>query len=172
MPDENQQPLTYVTFTEPDGTLDGFYLNQVPPEEHVGRLIVLPEDPPEHWTSYKANATRDGLELLPPVVPPAPTEGQIVAGYMGDVQRHMDATAVTFGYDNLLSVVSYADEAAVPRYQTEGQAFRAWRSKVWAHCEQVKADVDAGTRTAPTSEQLISELPALGIEPSPSVQSA
>jgi hypothetical protein len=89
------------------------------------------------------------------------TEAQVVTAYMAAVQKYMDGVAVTYGYDNLVSVVSYADESIVTRYQKEGQGFREWRSLVWAYCEQVFADVKAEVRTAPTHEELIAELPEL-----------
>lgn len=93
-----------------------------------------------------------------------PTEAQIVAAYMAAVQQHMDARAISFGYDNLISVITYAEEPAVARYQAEGQAFRAWRSACWLACEQMLAAVKAGERAAPTHAELIAELPKLGIE--------
>lgn len=99
-----------------------------------------------------------------PPAPAAPTEAEAVAAYMAAVQQHMDARAGSFGYDNLLSVVSYAEEPAVARYQAEGLAFRAWRSACWSTCEQMLAAVKAGERAAPTHEELIAELPELGIE--------
>lgn len=76
-------------------------------------------------------------------------------------QKHMDAVAKTKGYDNLLSVVTYADEPTVPTFQAEGIAFRAWRSQVWAYCYEQLAKVLKGERAAPTSEELIAELPVL-----------
>jgi hypothetical protein len=100
----------------------------------------------------------------PPVESPAPTEAQVVADYMRSVQKHLDATALSYGYDNIVSAVSYADEPAVARYQAEGQAFRAWRSLCWAKCEEVLAAVKAGERDAPTHAQLIDELPALSVQ--------
>lgn len=108
-----------------------------------------------------------------PAQPSAPTEAQVVAAYMAAVQQHMDDTARTFGYDDLISVVTYAEEPAVPRYQAEGLAFRSWRSACWSTCEQMLAAVKAGNRAAPTHEELIAELPELGIEYSgPFVQAA
>lgn len=50
------------------------------------------------------------------------------------LQGVMDAAAKTLGYDDLKSVVSYAEEPADPKFQAEGIAFRAWRSRVWAAC--------------------------------------
>lgn len=93
-----------------------------------------------------------------------PTEEEVVAGFMTTVQRHMDAKAVEFGYDHLIAVISYAEESTVPRYQAEGRAFRAWRSLVWQHCENVFAAVKAGTRAAPSEAELLAELPAAPVK--------
>ncbi|MGI4717199.1 MAG: hypothetical protein ACRYGO_07240 [Janthinobacterium lividum] len=108
----------------------------------------------------------DGERIVPaPTAPAEPaTEAAIVAAYMTAVQQHMDARAVSFGYDNVISVITYAEEPAVARYQAEGQAFRAWRSACWLACEQMLAAVKAGERSAPTHAELIAELPELGIE--------
>lgn len=96
-----------------------------------------------------------------PPPPPAPTAEQIRAARIGAVQAHLDAAAKTAGYDNIYTACTYADEPAVAKFQAEGQAFRAWRSLVWAHCHQVLADVQAGVRSIPTDAALIAELPAL-----------
>lgn len=90
---------------------------------------------------------------------PVVDETEITAAYMTAVQQHMDAIAVSFGYDNLASVISYADEPIVPRYQVEGRTFRAWRSTCWDRCETVLAEVKAGTREIPTHAELIALLP-------------
>ena len=92
---------------------------------------------------------------------PVPTEEQVVKVYMDEVQRYMDKTAQEYGYDDLKSAVTYADEPIVEKYQKEGQGFREWRSLNWIYCEQVFSDVKAGLRTAPTYEELIAELPEL-----------
>jgi len=77
------------------------------------------------------------------------------------VQSHLDATAQAHGYDNIYTACTYADEPAVAQFQAEGQALRAWRSRVWAHCHQVMAEVMAATRPVPTAAELVAELPAL-----------
>jgi hypothetical protein len=77
------------------------------------------------------------------------------------VQAHMDAAARQLGYDDIKSAVTYADEPAVLQFQLEGRAFRAWRSLVWQYCYAQLDAVLAGTRTVPTPEQLIDELPPL-----------
>lgn len=122
----------------------------------------------EHTALLAAQAA--GARIVPgeggyPVAqtPPPPTADQIAAARVAAVQAHMDAAAAARGYDDIKTAVTYADEPAVPRFQAEGQAFRAWRSIVWAHCYQVLDDVQAGRRAIPSAADLIAELPALHI---------
>lgn len=90
-----------------------------------------------------------------------PSEEELINRFKSAIQKHMDDTAVAAGYDDLKSAVTYAEEPAVPKFQEEGQALRAWRSLVWAYgYEQIKA-VQSGEREMPTVEELITELPAL-----------
>lgn len=93
--------------------------------------------------------------------PPPPTPEQIQAAKVALVQKHMDDAARELRYDDIKTACTYADEPAVPKFQAEGQAFRAWRSEVWATCYSILDDVNAGLRDIPTDEELIAELPEL-----------
>lgn len=93
--------------------------------------------------------------------PPAPTPAQIQADKVALVQKHMDDAARALNYDNIATACTYADEPTVPKFQAEGQAFRAWRSEVWATCYAILDEVKAGTREIPTDEELIAALPVL-----------
>ncbi|MEW6314627.1 MAG: hypothetical protein AB1513_11410 [Pseudomonadota bacterium] len=95
--------------------------------------------------------------------PPPPSTRQIIDALEQSVQRHLDEAAQARGYDNIFTACTYADEPAVAQFQAEGMAFRAWRSLVWAHCYQVLAAAQAGTRAVPGEAELIAELPALGL---------
>ncbi len=79
------------------------------------------------------------------------------------VQDKLDNTAKQYGYDDIRSAVTYAEEPSVIKFQQEGQAFRAWRSLVWAKCYEVMAEVQSGTRSIPTEQEILAELPLLGI---------
>jgi hypothetical protein len=79
------------------------------------------------------------------------------------VQSHLDTTAQLLGYDSISTAVTYASEGAVTQFQTEGQAFREWRSLVWEHCHAVLAAVVAGERGAPSTAELIMELPVVAL---------
>lgn len=102
----------------------------------------------------KIGDTWNGQTFLPPQ-PPVPT----VAEYTNAVQNHLDAAARLKNYDNILSACSYA--GAPNAFQAEGQKFVKWRGDVWAKCYAVMAEVQAGTRSAPTIDGLIALLPTL-----------
>lgn len=77
------------------------------------------------------------------------------------VQHHLDTTAQSRKYDNIISLCSYASSSNV-RYGNEGTAGLIWRDAVWTYCETVVDDVILGNRTIPTVEELIAELPTIG----------
>lgn len=91
--------------------------------------------------------------------PPVQSDENIVATLTAEVQRHLDDTAKAAGYDTIYTAISYAEEPAVPKFQTEGRALRAWRSIVWERCNEVMAEVQDGERDVPSTEELISLLP-------------
>jgi hypothetical protein len=101
------------------------------------------------WVSQGNTAT--------PYSPPQPTPTALQALLTSTVQSIMDAKAQSYHYDDLTTAVTYAGEPSVPKFQQEGQAFRAWRSQVWNTAYSILADVQAGTRGFPT----VSEVPGL-----------
>ena len=125
--------------------------------------------------AYDTQAERDQLGALDLVAmtaeevaehlePPPLTPEQIIEAMRAAIQAHMDAAAKGYGYDDIKAAVTYADEPAVPKFQAEGSAFRAWRSLVWAYAYGVLDEVQAGDREQPTADELLSELPELVIE--------
>lgn len=89
--------------------------------------------------------------------PPKPlTEDEFIA----TVQQHLDAEAKTHGYDNILSLCTYATSTD-PTYAAEGQAGINWRDAVWQACFTLLADVTANTRPMPTDESFLEEFPVM-----------
>ncbi len=79
---------------------------------------------------------------------------------ISSVQQHMDSVARSKGYDNIFTSCTYAGSNH-PRFGPQGNACRDWRDAVWNHCFSVLDDVESGSRTEPTGEELISELPEM-----------
>lgn len=64
-------------------------------------------------------------------------------------QQRLDAFARTRNYDGILSACTYAT-SAVPKFAAEGQHAVNARDATWATLYQILAEVQAGTRPAPT----------------------
>ena len=79
------------------------------------------------------------------------------------VQSHLDSTAQLYGYDDIKTAISYADEPSVPQYQKEGIAFREWRSITWAKFYEIMSNVSSGDISAPDPTELIASLPQLSM---------
>ena len=82
------------------------------------------------------------------------------------MQYHLDEKAREYGYDNIYTAVSYAEEPSVPKFQIEGKAFREWRSLFWLSVNEIKNTVIEGSRQMPNIDELILELPKLNLPPS------
>lgn len=165
---------------------DGVYVGQAVADESPLEpgVFLIPagcvETPPPQIPAGMAARWVNGkwvLETIPvaPESPPEPkpavvplTPEQVKKAFEDAIQLHMDNAARTFGYDDIKSAVTYAEEPAVTKFQLEGRGFRAWRSLVWAYAYEQLALVQNGEREQPTIADFILELPELVIpEPEP-----
>jgi hypothetical protein len=120
----------------------------------------IPNDPQNtDWLLY-LSWEAIGNKPTVPVVPPVDLQALLTS----TVQSLMDAKAQAYHYDNLTTAVTYAEEPSVPKFQEEGQAFRAWRSQVWASAYSILAEVQAGHRSFPTVAEVPSLLPAFPLD--------
>jgi hypothetical protein len=141
-----------------------FYCSEINGDNIPPDAVPITEE--EHAALFDGQS--NGQRIVPgpggkPVLEdnPPPSTAEILKSVTNSLQAHLDATARAAGYDSITSAISYADEPAVPKFQQEGQAFRAWRSLYWAAANQIKAQVEAGTRPIPPVADLIAELPTL-----------
>ncbi len=111
-------------------------------------LYLLPSDA-VHIADEEANNILNGK-----------TSVDLVKQYTFLIQKHLDDKAREHGYDDIRSVVTYADEPSVPKFQNEGLAFRKWRSLVWAYCGEQLATAEQ-TLSPPTVEELFLNMPRL-----------
>lgn len=84
----------------------------------------------------------------------------IISNLSAVVQNHLDAVAQSRYYDSILSVCSYATSKS-KKFGPEGIAAVLWRDAVWEYLYGVMADCQAGTRTIPTAEELLAEIPQM-----------
>lgn len=125
---------------------------EITAEEHIALLVG----------QSKGKRIVSDSDGAPTLADPEPlSEASVIASIASAVQSHLDATAQSLGYDDIKTAVTYADEPAVPKFQTEGQALRAWRSMVWAKCYEVLEEVKSGNREVMDAEVVIAELPTL-----------
>ena len=88
------------------------------------------------------------------------TPDQIIYRLTMAVQRHLDSTALSHGYDHIISLCSYRG-SNVAEWDAEGIAGMAWRDAVWSACKTIMEAVIAQERAVPTEEQFIAELPVM-----------
>lgn len=81
---------------------------------------------------------------------PAEAARDLVESIVNSTQARLDTFARTRNYDGILSACTYVS-SPVPKFQAEGQYCVQARDTTWATLYQILAEVEAGTRPAPTS---------------------
>ncbi len=90
-------------------------------------------------------------------LPYQPTQLDIVKEFESKIQSHLDETARSKGYDNIMTACSYA--GAPNPFENEAKAFITWRGEVWAYAFAELVKVQEGRRQVPDLEEFIAELP-------------
>ncbi|OYW87535.1 MAG: hypothetical protein B7Z23_13720 [Pseudomonadales bacterium 32-61-5] len=126
--------------------------------------IVKTYAPVRYWQEQEAAVIVPEVGAtgtVAPSVPQPPTPEQIRLLFERAIQKRLDDFARTRGYDNMLSVCTYAADPD-PRFATEGQYCITVRGATWAVAYQILADVTNGIRSMPSSpEDIFPELPTL-----------
>ena len=91
--------------------------------------------------------------------PPIPSK-ELVASLAKAIQDQLDAFARTRNYDSMLSACTYVT-STVAKFAKEAQYCVEARDSTWSAAYAILADVEAGTRPAPTAKELLAALPAL-----------
>ncbi len=91
----------------------------------------------------------------------SPTPEALIAQIVSATQQRLDAFAQTRNYDGIMSAATYAT-STVHKFRAEGQYCVEARDATWATLYQILAEVEAGTRPAPTGfADVEPELPVL-----------
>lgn len=116
---------------------------------YEGALAKVDEQWTQVWIVRDASSAEEAQAL-----------NQIQSEYEAEIQKHLDFTAQSRGYDNMISACSYAS-GTHPKFSVEGQDCLAWRCAVWEAAYQIMTDVRSGARPLPTVQQVIAELPPM-----------
>ena len=73
------------------------------------------------------------------------------------IQNHLDTQAQSLRYDNINAIGKYV--GYVNDFQAEAEELGSWASSCWKVAGQIEADVQAGTKSMPTVDEVIAELP-------------
>lgn len=108
--------MNYVTYSEA-GILTGAF-NQELQDEHASAHIEVTEDQRQHWTAYRANSTREGLELVP-AAPPAPPS---VPGRVPMLNAHL--VLIDSGWiDGINAYIDSLPDVAPDRTRSKARAY-------------------------------------------------
>lgn len=126
-------------------------IEDLPEFPMVGLPLIVVQAPAivkEYWRWDGINFLPPNLELLKEPIIKA-------------VQQRLDVTAQERGYDNMLSLCTYAT-SSIPKFRAEAQAGIDWRDACWAKCYSLMEEVALGTRNIYSIDDVLNELPSVG----------
>jgi hypothetical protein len=153
---------------------NGFYSRDIHGDDRPADCVEVPLE--VHALLMEAQSDgytiRSGENGMPVAIPPQrPTPEQMNATISAAVQAALNVLARSRGYDDCTSVCSYASDtpalaesdpnfALCEKFRLEGNAFKAYRAKVWALNYAYLATVAAGTNEMPTPKDAVAMMPA------------
>lgn len=126
--------------------------------------IPPPSAPAGAVAVFNRSKSRWSVELVAaPAAAPAPpiaTFQDKVLAWRVAVTAYANMVAVASDFESMNEAVTYAEEPAVPKFQMQGEALRAWRSLLWQAFDALVTDISGNVATEPTDEvDLRSRLP-------------
>jgi len=88
-------------------------------------------------------------------------EQQLMDQASAILESTLDNKAKEYGYDNIKTAVTYADEPIVEKFQLEGIEFRKWRSLVYAYGYEQLARIESGESI--TLEEFEAGIPSINL---------
>lgn len=86
-------------------------------------------------------------------------KSHLIGQYESSAQSNLDSVAQSWGYDSVVSAVSYAN-STIAQFKAEAVALIEWRDAVWSSAYTLLANVQAGKKLAPkTVDEFLALLP-------------
>jgi len=122
-----------------------------------GDFIMSPND------EYEVHESSDWPDIKP--YPQAEKDAheaqQLIDQASAILESTLDNKAKEYGYDNIKTAVTYADEPIVEKFQLEGIEFRKWRSLVYAYGYEQLARIESGETI--TLEEFEAGIPSINL---------
>jgi hypothetical protein len=134
----------------------GFYCVEVHGDNMPPDAVAIPQD---LYDSLQGQAI-EVVDGLPAVKPPAPVDP--VPLLVQAVQAQLDATAQSYGYDDIATAITYRGDKN-PRFAAEAEGLFDLRSDAWTTAYAILAEVQSGARPFPTIPEALALLPSLNI---------
>lgn len=128
--------------------------------------VTVPDDPDNRdWQAY-LEWLREGHTPQP--APTLSVQQQMqfsIQAAAVQLQQILDSAAQSWGYDNVVSAVSYLSSAS-PKFRAEAQAMLEWRDQIWSWAETLEVDVQNGIKTLPaTMADFLAQMPPMPARP-------
>ena len=118
-----------------------------PPENHIGETYWL-SDGSEHKVIALGPLPEGALLTCPPL-----NRSQTLALYQVAAHKNIDDVAISWGYDSILSAVSYASSTNA-QYKADAEALITWRDSVWSEAYTIEQG-----ELPKTAEEFVAMLP-------------
>jgi len=140
---------------------NGFYDSEISSSLPSDAVIITPAQKDAVFAEQaKGKRITSDDKGYPIAVDPAdPTKDQIIFIYESAAQKNLDTVAKSWGYDSILSAVSYANSTN-PQYKADAAAMIEWRDAYWAEAY----NIEAGTLPA-SADAFVSLLPPAPARP-------
>lgn len=102
----------------------------------------------------------DGAWTAPVAAPVGLSPAEEKAAATAAISALVHATARARGYDSGESCASYVS-STIAAWAAEATAFVAWRDEVWMQAVATLAEVEAGTISPPTVDEIVGALPII-----------
>lgn len=127
---------------------------EVPSQEFVD--FILKQAPAQWFSVLEAKAQGQVENITGALGVVESFQSQVVR----EVQARLDIMARKRGYDNIVSLTSYAASKS-SRFAAEAQHGVDVRDAAWGKCYEILGEVEAGTRPVPTLEEILAEMPSM-----------
>jgi hypothetical protein len=150
--------MYYAEF-DSEGVPLGFFLDEIHGQNIPKAAVQISDEDYQCFINERGKWLWKGGKRVAAPVEPVPPE-LVIGQLAGVVRKHLNTIARERGYDDMLSLCSYATSTNEV-FAAEGRAGVAWRDAVWAKFNEISTALLADPKTAPTPKDLLGMMPSI-----------